>query len=177
MSLIISSCPAVRVPCVPSKGAGSSCLCVCVCWCSRGLGTHAAGVSAAGLLQECGEDTLVFPSCFAALTRERLPGLVLLQGLPGIWRHTGCLVFPAGNQRVPQLSEHCLCASCAASFAHSGSASLHTSSPRCPSLPLTVPCAQLGAVQPVVCRLLCHPCHPPRAGATWLNRGTPGTCQ
>lgn len=81
-------------------------------------------------------------------------------GAPWDWEtHRSCFVFSAGKQRVPQLFEHCLCA-----FGVLLALPPCTPHPRCcPCL-----CAQLRAVQPVLCRLLCHP---PGAGATWLKRG------
>lgn len=58
-------------------------------------------------------------------------------------------MFPAGKQRVPQLFEHCLCAFGVASFAHSSSASLHTSFPCSSYLYPAQSCAACGVQAPL----------------------------
>lgn len=111
-------------------------VCVCVCWCPRDLGTQAAGLCSWLVLRVWREHLCVsLCSCLLCSTDTRAapqPGAAA--GAPwDLETHRSCLLFPAGKQRVPQLIEHCPWAFGVASFAHSISASLHTSSPRCPS--------------------------------------------
>lgn len=184
--LDVSNCPVMRVLWVPSEEAGSCRLCPRVTM-SQGLGTWstwcATGVSAAAIYK-CMEGALLCvpsaPPCFAALTArawllQGLPDLSCDLGLDGDLQEDSLCLLQESRGSLRYLSLH-LCAFLVVFSAHHGLrvlACLNTSpSACCPSLPHTVPSAQLGAVQPRTT----SPWNAgsTRPGATWLNGGTPG---
>ena len=183
----ITTCPVMRVLWVPAKEAGSSRLCppLRVSW---GLGARdkcclslCSWLSVSMWRGHPCVPALLLAACAALMVRAWLLGLALLRALPicpviqalGETRRS-CPVFCAESKGSLGFVSLHLRAFLVASSAHCGSVSLHAStSPRCLSLPLTVPSAQLGAAQP---RASTHPGVQGPLPSHWGRRHPAGRC-